>query len=309
MAREMRRDVMKGTKLISSDAVQPVSKDDSAVANDAKKKTRDNGCCCCKIVFLDMLEDLVRDRFITTFVVMFLLTMIVFSGTLLPLEDSVPYVERLSFASPPQYSLTIGIPSGRTPRVQAFMSDSSLPRSCTNPNSPNCPKIQATIAEVVTVNSQNSLDCSSGHLEDVKGTLESERLRDVCSVSVTNGIANADSKGLASFPDFTIHGPEGKYLLNFKVDNALVDFTVEMANPVVAMFLSTGFLDSSNMFFDVGVPLPVQPSILVSSLVSSCLPIHLTQLPTFLSQCCFCFQDLTYYLCPQMSCIPMIIPI
>ena len=262
MATVPKRDVVTGKELVAPAAVKPMSKNRSAVATNAKKTS---SCCCGKIVFLDMLEDLVRDRFVTAFVVMFLLTMIVFSGTLLPFDDSVPYVERLSFAAPPQYSLTIGIPSGRTPRLQAFMSDASLPRSCSDPNSAICPKIKATIADVVTVNSESSLDCSFGHLADVEGTLEGERLREVCSVSVENGLATADSKGLASFPDFTIQGPEGKYVLNFAVDNALVDFTVEMANPVVAIFLSAGYLDSNNMFFDVGVPLPVQPTILVRS--------------------------------------------
>ena len=227
--------------------------------------------CCCKIVFVDLLEDLVRDRVITIVAVMFVLTMTVFSGTWSFENDNTHYVERLGFASPPQHLLTIGIPSGRMPRLHASMSDSSLPASCADPASTICPKIKATIADVVTVNNEHSLDCSFGHLEDVKGTLEAERLREVCSVSVENGVANTDSKGLANFPGFTIHGPEGKYTVNFAVDNALVAFTLEMANPVVAIFLKKGFLDYENMFFDVGVPFPAdaQPSIQVRPFTGS----------------------------------------
>ena len=248
--------------------ILPVDHPINAEVQPDDARTRIKRCCSSKTVFVDMLEDLVRDRCVTTFVVMFLLTLIVFSGGLLPFDDSLPYVERLSFATPPQYSLTVGIPSGRTPRLQAFMSDASLPRSCSDPNSPSCPKISATIADVVTINNEYSLDCSFRRLDDVKGTLEGDRLHEVCSVSVENGVANTDSKGLATFSDFTIHGPEGKYVLNFAVDNALVAFTVEMANPVVAMFLSAGFLTYDNMLFDVGVPLRVQPTILVRSFVS-----------------------------------------
>ena len=221
-------------------------------------------CCSCNIVFLDMLEDLVRDRFITIFVVMFLLTMIVFSGTVS--FDNTQHVEDLSFAAPPQYSLTIGIPSGRTPRVQASMSDSYLPRSCADPNSPNCPKIHAKITDVVTSNSEYSLDCSWAHLNDVKDTLEGQRLHEACSTSVTNGIAATDSKGLADFSGFAIHGPEGKYKLHFGVNRAQLAFTVEMVNPVVAMFLIKGFLKYENVYFNVGEPLPVQPKILVRPL-------------------------------------------
>ena len=231
-------------------------------ANDRPENMPKKNGCSCKLVFVDMLEDLVRDRFVTILVVMFLLTMTVFSNTLTFVDVNVPYVERLAFASPPQSLLTIGIPSGRTPRLQAFMSDSNLPQSCSDPDSTTCPEIKASIASV-SVNGEYMLDCSSAHLADVKGTLEGERLRDVCSVSVENGVATADSKGLTSFPDFTIHGPEGKYILNFAVDNALIVSTVEMANPVVALFLKGGFLELNNMFFDVGDPLPVQPTIQV----------------------------------------------
>ena len=238
-------------------------------ANNRPEDVSTKHCCSCKLVFVDMLEDLVRDRFVTIFVVMFLLTMTVFSNTLTFVDDNEPYVERLAFASPPQYSLTIGIPSGRTPRLHAVMADLALPESCSDPDSTTCPKIKATIADVVTLSGEYSLDCSFGHLADVRGTLEGERLHEVCSVSVENGVAAADSKGLASFPDFTIHGPEGKYLLNFAVDNASVNSTVEMANPVVALFLKDGFLRSNNMFFDVGVPLPVQPTIQVRLFIVS----------------------------------------
>ena len=236
---------------------------DAEEQDEVEKKSR-----CFKIIFVDMLEDLVRDRGITILAVMFLLTMTVFSDILSFQDGNTPYVERLNFASPPQYLLTIGTPSGRTPRLHASMSDSSLPGFCADAASTLCPKIKATIVDVVTVNNEYSLDCSRRHLEDVKGTLEGERLEEVCSVSVENGVAKTDSKGLASFPDFTIYGPEGKYTLNFAVDNALVNFTIEMANPVVAMFLKKGFLDYENMFFDVGVPFRVQPSIQVRTFAS-----------------------------------------
>ena len=247
----------------------PTGHSNSAGVQPEDTRTCIKRCCSGHMIFVDMLEDLVRDRCVTTFVIMFLLTMIVFSGNLLPFDKSMPYVERLSFAAPPQYSLTVGIPSGRTPRLQAFMSDASLPRSCSDLNSQACPKITATIADIVTINNEYSLDCSFRHLDDVKGTLEGDRLHEVCSASVENGIATTDSKGLATFTDFTIRGPEGKYVLNFAVDNALIAFTVEMASPVVAMFLSAGSLTYDNMHFDVGVPLPVQPTIMVRSLVSS----------------------------------------
>ena len=78
---------------------------------DTQKKCDSN-----QLVFLDMLEDLVRDRVATVLFVMFLITMLVFSGTVIdPPPDH--YVERLGFVAPPQYVLTIGIPSGRTPRL------------------------------------------------------------------------------------------------------------------------------------------------------------------------------------------------
>ena len=247
--------------------IELVSKTENVVDADEKSEDVPNKNCCFKIVFVDMLEDLVRDRGITVLAVMFLLTLTVFS-TNTSFQDDNPYVELLNFASPPQYLLTIGTPSGRTPRLHAFMSDSSLPGFCADPESTLCPKIKATIVDVVTVNNEYSLDCSRRYLEDVKGTLEGERLEEVCSVSVENGVAKTDSKGLASFPDFTIHGPEGKYTLNFAVDDALLNFTIEMANPVVAIFLKSGFLDLDNMFFDVGVPFPVQPTIQVTKFAS-----------------------------------------
>lgn len=253
-------------KLLTSDVeLMPAISGRLTKIDDKSEDIRKAKCCCsCNIVFLDMLEDLVRDRFVTIFVVMFLLTMIVFSGTFS--SANTQYVEDLSFAAPPQYSLTIGFPSGRTPRLQASMSDSSLPRSCADPNSPTCPKIHTKITDVVTSNSEYLLDCSFSNLNDVEDTLEGERLREVCSTSLANGVAATDSKGLADFSNFTIHGPEGKYQLHFAVDNALISSTVEMVNPVVAMFLSAGFLKYENVYFNVGQPLPVQPTILVKPL-------------------------------------------
>ena len=108
------------------------------------------------------------------------------------------------------------------------MSDSRLPR-CSETASA-CPEIHATISDVVTSHSEHSLDCSSAHLDDVKDTLEGERLRHVYSTFVENGIATSDSMGVANFQGFAIHGPEGTYHLNFAVDNALATFIVKMIN-------------------------------------------------------------------------------
>ena len=228
--------------------------------NETQKK-----CCCCsyQLVFLDMLEDLVRDRVATVLFAMFLVTMLVFSGTVV---DPPPnhYVERLSFVAPPQYGLTIGIPSGRTPRLKVFMSDQYLPAKCSKISKDKCPKIRTTISKVIKKVGA-SLDCSSDHLADVKNTLEGERLRQVCATSIQNGVALSDSKGVADFNNFAIRGPEGKYVLNFAVENAELNFQIDMINPVVALGLKTGFItpEKSNFFFSCGKPLDEQPTIQV----------------------------------------------
>ena len=235
---------------------------------DVAEETRDErSCCFFKIVFLDLLEDLVRDRFVVIFVVLFLLTMIVFSGSFTFRNDE-PYVERVVFAAPPQYSLSAGIPSGRTPRLQALMSDSRLPPPCKDTNSTACHKIHAEIVDLVTSNNADSLDCSFKHLADVSGTLEGERLREVCSASVINGVATLDERGLADFPNFAIHGPAGRYLVKFGIDDAVTQSDIKLVNPVVALRQYSGFLTySEKMHFDVGKPLRVQPTILVRPLL------------------------------------------
>ena len=231
--------------------------------------------CCCpfRLVCLDMLEDLVRDRIATISVAMFLLTMLVFSQIVFP-PPVDQYVERLNFVAPPQYLLTIGLPSGRTPRVQVLMSDELLPKSCDVAlkntyarviNTP-CPKVQARISNMVSTNFEQSLDCSFGHLRDVEDTLEGERLRDVCATSVINPFAYSDAQGVATFDNFGIHGPEGKYTLEFAADDAVLAFHVEMANPVVDLLLRTGPITSDNLLFKCGEVLPVQPTIQVSPL-------------------------------------------
>ena len=235
----------------------------NAISSNERTETQKKSCCCSQqLVFLDMLEDLVRDRAATVLFVMFLVTMLVFSGTVFN-PPPKHYVERLGFVSPPQYSLTIGIPSGRTPRLQVFMSDQFLPGQC-HSSQDHCPKIHTTISNVVT-NDKKSLDCSFDHLDDVKDTLEGERLRHVCATSVQNGVALSDSKGVAHFDNFAIDGPEGKYVLNFAADDAEITFQVDMLNPVVALVLKTGFLstETGNMVFEVGTPLQVQPTIQV----------------------------------------------
>ena len=258
------------------DMIEMVTKSSSetneAVAEEASEDpvedTREKrGCCSFQIIFLDLLEDLVRDRFVVIFVVLFLLTMIVFSGTF-DFSSTKPYVERMVFAVPPQYVLSVGIPSGRTPRLQIVMSDARLPRVCEDANSTNCPRITATIAQVVTNNAENKLDCSSKYLADIEGTLKGERLREVCSTYVENGVATTDPKGLADFENFTIHGPAGKYSVDFTIGDVATNSEITLVNPVVALLLYSGqLIYSEKMHFKVGEPLPVQPTILVGPLL------------------------------------------
>jgi hypothetical protein len=156
----------------------------------------------------DMVEDRVRARFISVAISVLVYIMMAFILVQV-VEDDPDFTTELSFLTAPIPNVYIGMGS-QTPRQPI----PSLVYAKTKEPIVN----QSVHVKVKSVNAlvRHKIKCDSAALEERAGTLEGQRLDDVCTVELTGGRGITDETGFAKFEAFNIlGGPPGAYELEW----------------------------------------------------------------------------------------------
>ena len=238
------------------------------MVNQKKDDSRTLGSCCATCqnitpVFADMIQDRTRDRIPLVVGMSFLFFLVVLDSDNLSLPTQT--LERLTFASPPQATQSLGVGCGRAPRLFTQLSSSNVPIH-------GSIQVRAELAQLVVPDASGTLDCSTGRLDVLKNTLESLRYAQTCATNITYHTNSTDRAGVVNFDQLTLDGPPGDYTVKFQAVNTTVSVSKSIKMVPIVRSINAmnrfAYNDGTNIpehlpSFETGVAVPRQPLIQV----------------------------------------------